>query len=374
MGIYRSILREEELDAPILDDNNSQDLKDIEEIIADQDANAEEQDDAQDAEFGPSEGVDDILDEMNMIIAENMLEQNKIMMAIGIHEVNEASMGRQVVYEAADVKGYIRKAVDKIKAFFRKVRDILVKYLNKMQSAFDLDKKYAEKHKKDIEDGYSKYKAKNNEVKGYTYSNLKSAIDKLNSYSASEMLNVAKGRENDAPTADSVKALVDARVKRNFLPNVDPSENYADQLSKHLRGGSDEKVNIDLKPAEIYEIMTSGNTIKACKSNLTKVEREFKDYITYLNRKAADIKSSDDSNEKKESELAGAIAANNLITQTMNVVQTTRAQIFKAASARASQARKLAHAYVSANNKKESDKSTKTEASQYGFLSNLELV
>ena len=145
MSFYRSFL-EEEMDTPILDDNNSPEIKEIEDIVNDQDANAEEQDDAQAAEFGPDDGVDDILDESYIAIAEAEGEFNKIVMSIGIHELNETVAGREVIYEAVDIKGYIKKAKDWVVSFFKKVWSVLQRYAHNIASVFKTNKGFADKY------------------------------------------------------------------------------------------------------------------------------------------------------------------------------------------------------------------------------------
>ena len=63
MGIYRTLLEEE---IAHLDDENNTNIKEVEKTVDDQDANAAEQDRAQDAEFadpGTEDSIDDILNE-----------------------------------------------------------------------------------------------------------------------------------------------------------------------------------------------------------------------------------------------------------------------------------------------------------------------
>ena len=67
MGIYRSILEEDETLGGVLDDDNNMDMAEIDKVVDDHDANADEQTEAQDAEFGPTDGVDDIMDETAMV-------------------------------------------------------------------------------------------------------------------------------------------------------------------------------------------------------------------------------------------------------------------------------------------------------------------
>ena len=115
MGIYRTLLEEE---VPHLDDNNNPDeqIKELQDVIEDQDANQAEQDAAQDAAYGPDCGVDDIMDESAYAIYEFECGHAQIMQAIGMHELQEAAAGREFIFEAADIKGFFKSVKDKIVA------------------------------------------------------------------------------------------------------------------------------------------------------------------------------------------------------------------------------------------------------------------
>ena len=161
MSLYRTIL-EEEMEVPILDDENSPEIKEIEDVVADQDANAFEQDEAQEAEFGTGmggPGPEDALDEMCMAIAECQMADNEIMMSIGIMEASKMGRTGTVIYEAVDIKG-----------FFKKVWQVLQRYFQNISATFRTNKSFLAKFKKQITEGEKHY---DGELKGYKFPNFK---------------------------------------------------------------------------------------------------------------------------------------------------------------------------------------------------------
>lgn len=83
--------------------------------------------------------VDPVAESYAMLFEEEY-NYNQLMRTIGMYELNEAAHGREVIYEAADVKGFIQKIIQafkdawaKVSAFFMKVIADLKEKANKVK-------------------------------------------------------------------------------------------------------------------------------------------------------------------------------------------------------------------------------------------------
>ena len=274
MSIYRSIL-EEDLDlGGVLDDNNSVEIQQIEDIVGDQDANACEQDCAQAAEFGPSDGVDDIMDESFIAIAEAQMNMNKIMQAIAIYEVNEAAAGREVVYEAGSIKAFFTKAKNWVVNFFKKVWQVLKRYAANIGSAFHTNKGFAEKYAKQIEEGeaaYRKDRGDNNKLKMYSYEGLdkflekdswNSCMNEVNPY-----INRAKNYEKggETITTDTIEEVV-GKYRKSICGETCSAEDFRNKLKEKVCGSSEKQEGF-MDAKKVIAALTSGKSIKTANTS-----------------------------------------------------------------------------------------------------------
>lgn len=382
MSFYRSFL-EEGLDTPILDDNNSPEIKEIEDIVNDQDANAEEQDDAQAAEFGPDEGVEDILDETYIAIAEAENEFNKIGMAIGIHELNETVSGREVVYEAVDIKQYFVKAKNWVVSFFKKVWSVLKRYAANLASVFKTNKGFAEKYANQIKDGYKLFKNSKNELQGYEYpaaafnamladnkwktSNTSKAVKEIKGY----ITKIASWRDDDkssiAFSSDDSESIL--ANYRKFMAGKECSQSeLANAILLKLRGGS-EKKKMYMEPDYVIEVLKF-NGMKDINSTIKASKNEYKEAISNLNSIEKSLKNEDKTSSEK---LGSVYRLTDCFKSILSITQISRNAMLKAVHGRSIQARLYGQAYVAAKNK-DTHRGFQKESSEYGFLSNLNLV
>ena len=389
MSIYRTIL-EEELDIPILDDNNSPEIKEIEDIVADQDANDFEQDEAQAAEFGPSDGVDDILDETYMAIAEAETEFNKLTMAIGLHEVNESAAGREVLYEAVDIKGYIKKAKDWVVSFFKKVWQVLQRFAANLTSAFHTNSSFAKKYASQIREGAKNFKNDGKvKLKGYDYTNLdrltagdawsssKGVLGKLAGYSK-KVANWKEGEIGD--TSEFTNELKENTVKayrKHLCGTACEAGEFREKLLDYVRGGEKKEMKMDAD--KVIEILGSGKDIKDCKDAIKKAKEDYKKTISMLNEleKSLNKNINSESNKKKNVEnnkkLGAVMRLTEMFKEVLSTTQAARAVVLSSFRGRMAQARMYGQAYVAAANKGKY-KGFQKESAEYGFLSNLSLV
>lgn len=389
MGIYRTLLEEE---VPHLDDNNNPDdqIKELQDTIEDQDANQAEQDAAQDAAYGPDCGVDDIMDESAMAIYEFEAGHAQIMQAIGMHELSEAAMGRDFIFEAADIKGFFKSVKDKIVAFFKKVWSVLQRWAGNLGAMFTSNKKFVDKYAAAMKDGYAictggKYDGK--KLKGYEFTGIETSIgfaksdkeSKEVSDSADEFLKaIRSAAENKSgPTDGTGRAESyeeDLNSFRGSLCGKDSvsAGDFSSSLKEFLYGAKEPKemwmtVNV------ITSILNDKkNNKKAINDFMSAAKKQMKTSMDKISQ-AEKIASKMDDSVHRNALMAECSRMATFIRSGLTVTQTWRSATLSAINAQGRQARKYGMTYVMAANKSK-HKGFQKESAEYGFLGSLGLV
>ena len=385
MGIYRTLLEEE---VPHLDDNNNPDdqIKELQDVIEDHDANEAEQKAAQDAAFGPDGGVDDIMDESAMAIYEFEAGHAAIMQAIGIHELQEAASGREFIMEAADIKGFFVSVKKKVGDFFKKVWQVLQRWAGNIGAVFTSNKKFVEKYGKQMEEGYAALKGKNDsKMKMYTFDGVDKAI---------ALAKAGKKDKFDDASDDIIKAIKDAAATNSKVANGSTAEeieadlnatrgafvgkdsvsssDYSSELKKYLYGSDEPKEDL-MAVADVKAILSGKkDDRKSVKDFMDNAKREYKKIMDSLSS-AERAASKMEAGVNRNSVMAECTRYSTLIRGTMTAAQTWRNATLSAINARARQARRYGMAYVAASNKGKY-KGFQKESAEYGFLGSLGLV
>lgn len=147
-------------------DNTGVDLDQVEKDIAGPDGIEAHRDDVEAAEEGL---VGDPLEEAYHIMYEAEYNYNQIMRAIGMQEISEAAMGRELVLEAADIKGFFAKVKEFFVTMFKRITETVKKVLAKLDFQAKADKKFVAENRKKIEAGAKLGKW---EFEGYTFEEL----------------------------------------------------------------------------------------------------------------------------------------------------------------------------------------------------------
>lgn len=378
MGIYRTLLEEE---VPHLDDNNNNDMKVIDDIVNDHDANEAEQQAAQDAAFGPDGGVDDILGESAMAIFEFEEGHAAIMQAIGMHELSEAACGRDFIMEAADIKGFFKSIKDKVVAFFKKVWQVLQRWAGNLKSVFASNKKFAEKYASQIKDGYEVYKGgkAKKELKGYKFQIPK--LEKANvntdtfldekAMKEIETMIANKSIEADLNvSADDIDAGLE--VVREALAGKKCSDAEFHDTLRDKYYGSIDPVELVMTPDEVTTILKDSKNMKdKSKEYFAESKKQFKKAIDKLNtleKRASNLKSDSAADAAYRNKVMAMVTRySNMLRKTLTYTQTMRSVHLGAINACARQARRYGMAYVAAANKGKY-KGFQKESTEYGFL------
>lgn len=395
MGIYRTLLEEE---VPHLDDNNNPDeqIKELMDVVEDQDANQAEQDRAQEAEFAePGTQADDLLAESWMAIYEFESSHVELMKAIGMHELNEAACGRDLLWEAPDIKGFFANVKKKVVEFFKKVWSVLQRWAGNLAAVFTSNKKFVEKYGDHINTGYQLI-SKDNSAKnmnGYSFKGLDSVnVDTKsvqvmkdlgnnisilkNASSIPEM--IEKGTSFTANTAEDYDDLVG--TIRALLCGGNESTVSAGDFSSKLKAnlyGGDKPDKMLMKPDDIKKILSDKkDDRKKVQDFMKESKKQMKDAIDDINKMEKAASNASASNDRQTatknaiiSECTRAVSA---LRQVLSATQIWRSATLGAINARARQARRYGMAYVAAANR-DKHKGFK-ESTEYGFLGKLNLV
>lgn len=387
MSIYRTFLEEDLELGGVLDDDNSIELKQIEDVVNDQDANAFEQDEAQAAEFGTSYGEEEvadpeeIVDESFMAIAEAEINFNKIMMAIGIHEISEAAAGRDVIYEAVDVKGLFARAKKWVVDFFTKVWQTLKRFGANIAAAFKTNKQLADKYADRIKSGYGSYSKDGKKIKMWDFPNLDTALtgNKDNAFSNAGVTKIMDRAKGSGDSSVISVDMVDSTVKdyrKTLCGEACDASDLREKMHDYIYGK--EKKEGYMGADAVIAALGSGKAIKDARKSMDKAKKEYKDAIKKLNdieRSATKAANKDGATQNDKDNMASAVRAIDIMKQVLTASQVARSVILSGAHARQIQARMFAQAYIAAANKANPKyKGFQKESTEYGFLSNLELL
>lgn len=177
MGIYSAkIFREEVTPNDVINtpeiDEIGVELDAIEKAICGPDGIEGHRDEVEAAATGV---VGEPLEEAFCIIYESEYNYNQILRCIGINELKSFVEGKEFVFTEADKNGFFETIKKWLLEAFRKVTEWFQKIVNKFREATGLDKKFVEKHSKEIADGYAAIVEKGGDdakVDTYTFENL----------------------------------------------------------------------------------------------------------------------------------------------------------------------------------------------------------
>ena len=384
MGIYRSLLEEE---ITHLDDNNdtNEQIEDLMDALDDHDANEEEQERAQKAEFEePGTPAEELLGESWMAIYEFEQANATLMQAIGIHEISEAAMGRDVLWEAPDIKGFFTNIKNKIVEFFKKVGSVIKRWAGNLNAMFSTNKRLLDKFGPQIDAGFKLKDNIKKNLKGYSFSGLDkqsvaaetitAKISDVGKFKVSNIDSMKDGGSYTATTAEDVEAAL-KDIRSSFGAEADASD-FAAKLKENIYG-SKEPSEMWMSPDEIKSILgDKKNRKQTVKKMMEGVKKQAKDALSKVDKLEKSVKG------KMSNKDNDNVSANKLIMEcnrytefyrgVMTASQVYRTQYLGALNACARQARRYAMAYIAAANK---DKHKGFgESTDYGFIGRLNLV
>lgn len=169
MGIYANkIFAESDVeDSYNTPDEIGIDLDQVEKDIMGPDGIEAHRDEVEDAVEGV---VGDPLEECYQAMYESEYNFNQIMKCIGLNELDAYANGETTIMtEAADIKGWFESVKNWLVKQFKSLMEMFNKALDKMRSFFDMDRRYVEKHEKEIISGCKMMRDDGKTFTGYAF-------------------------------------------------------------------------------------------------------------------------------------------------------------------------------------------------------------
>ncbi len=225
--------------------------------------------------------VSDPVSECYAIMFEEEYNYNSIMQAIGMYELSEAARGRDVIFEAVDVKAYITKAWEWLKGIATKVAEAFMRLIGDMKVKLTGSNKFATEHEAEIKAGWSKLDCEINDI------DLKQlAIQTKKNTRLDNLVSLAKDKNKDNmgdSPADEDETnefdLDNAKTICGFEISTTDVSKLADEMKAKIIG---EKVNIkNAKNTTAESVIESMKTSREFKM-MNDLYKSSKDYYTGL--------------------------------------------------------------------------------------------
>lgn len=406
MGIFVDALREETefldntgFDGGAVanpDDKYEVELNDVAKAVEDinqnyADQSSQEELDGQDLEEDP-------VSECMIAIYESEHNWNLIMNALAMREVNEAAIGREMVLESVDIKGFFAKVKEFFVTMWKKITAVVKNWIDNATAALRTNKSFIAKYESKLGEGKTAYEADPNKkaFKGYNFNILeKTAFMGL-------FDTVKDETNNEVKAANAIITSLNAGNK-DYSGIVEKSDNdavrgkfcgkshppvSADGYRKALKEayfGSEEKKTLSGDAVSV-------NTITAVlkgdmkMKDIKKAYSDMKSSINTSLKTLSNLEKAVQNSYKKGEASAETSAAITAISKNYGIVKEQKSiahmaltTYMKAAHAQASQARRIANAYIFALNKK--TRKGKIDAANgkpthesAGFFSSLDLI
>lgn len=394
MGIYTNMLRESEefmgntgFDSDLVvgpDDEYTQSLADIEKATV-EDINAEYAEESEQKELDGQDLDSNPMEEAAIAIYESERNWNMILKAMGQHELQEATRGREVVMEAVDVKGWLGK----IKQFFvdlwKKVSDTISKWASDVKGAINKQKsKIDEKFYTRVREGYAKYDGKG--FKGVEFDVNEDLVDEkgwndLLEENRKHLVLISR-TANEAGINDSsyAGAADDARTtisddteKKEYIAAM--KEDFSESMKKVVLNDGKGDVKECAKPDYVIGVLKNGlvKDLSKVMSLYGKVRKSYSEIIKVLNKIEKEITKENKKLDQKIPSINKQITNQKQLKQIEFKAMTIT---MRKITARYRQCRKIANVYAAASLKKakEEKKPEAQNASYTGFFAGLQMV
>lgn len=248
MAIY--LKRESAIADTIQDPSKTgNDLDQIEKDIAGPNGIAAHEEEVEDAAEGmiddTAKGLTpgcEIAESCYMALYESEYNFNQIIECIDIHTLRAASMDRELVLEAVDIKGFFTRLKDAIINAFKNFTKIISTIINKVTTILSDNKTFVQKNLKSIEGGFDELKKKTEPMKCIPYKH-----DMIEDYAAKlhQVADEGADKVNNVFALDkaSVDSYKDASKNYGHYEDTDDrgkkAEGYIADLIKSQFGGAD---------------------------------------------------------------------------------------------------------------------------------------
>lgn len=342
MSFYRNKFTEsavEPEDVIQTPDEVGNDLDAIEKAVAGPDGIEAHRDEVEAAVEGI---IGEPLEEAYYIMYESQYNYNQLLQTIGIHELNEACNGNDLVLEAADKAGFFTRVKDILKGMFKRITEAFMAVYDKLMGATRVDKEFVEKNRARIMKGHNT----DWHAKGYLYPRhitMNEAFKgtRLNEEFRQKLVALRKGDEVKVGAVDHAKIIKDITGK-----DAADLKAMRTAVEAELKGEKVELNNGNVKAAEVIGILTGDDEIKAIKESYKKIKESYAQALKFVGEMESKVNSKDYEN------IGQAFSVCEHYTSTLTFEQNVQNSVFaislNAARGKRAQARQLAHLFYRA--------------------------
>ena len=338
--------------------------------------------DIADAQAGTINGVStDPLEEAFNLLFECEYNDNLVLQSIGIHELNEAVKGATSFNEAGGIKNFFKNIKKRLVDIFERITKAFWSVVKKMDIGMKSDKKFIASNKSKIVDGY---KTKDWSVENcykidpdLSFEITASDVVPMALRGLEDLLNGGNLKEESRKLASDGDSSVIESMKKMVVAEVLDGSGLAD-----VAGGDDADISNVAKllkekvlgdpvkfthgkdagytGEKVCDILSKDRQTYEIRKQYQKVKEDFKKTIQKLetlDKKYNDARYSADTNDDNRVIMYNfSVACNTLVPFEKNVMNVVFSSYMKFAKLIRAQARRLAHAYLSAYEKNKKDK------------------
>lgn len=381
--IYKSLL-EEGINDGIIQGPDMDDIGNDLEAIAKsvEESHDEEVEDAQDGFIGEP------VEEFAMIMYESEYNFNQIMQAIGMAELREAAMGRELVLEAADIKGFFKKIKEFFVNMFQRITDAVRNVLIKLDLQVKADKKFVTENEAYIKIGFDGdwsalkgYKINNNALNafkpgenGEINTTLKKGLsDNSSEFNAIDTLKQANIADMDKIIADTKKWREKARdnnyIKGLGYDGVENSKDLRNYIHNILFGKEKISLKGEIALIDVLDTLKNDRDTRKIRANHNALKQEFAKILKDIK----DFESTCTKVENANVYISAVQALTNLIKIDRSICNTAFVEAISAARYKRNICRKIAHECVKLANEKGKYK-PKTESATGSLFDNIAVL
>lgn len=354
---YSTLLEEDIMDGIVQDpDEPGVDLNAVEKAIAGEDGIAAHQDEVEDAVEGMID--DNPVSEFAMIMYESEYNYNQIMEAIGMTELHEAAMGRELVLEAVDIKGFFRKIKEFFVNMFERITEVVHKVLAKFDFQAKADKKFVTQNAALIKDGESNTNVKiegylitKNLVKEFDYVVMDDREIDFKNFNMQKFLEAIKSTNPSAEVLDNlIKSVKEVSKDEIFftaaLEGVEAKNMKEFKAKYHSRLFGDKKMltSSDISAQNVIDLLKAERETTAIRKAYSEVKRKYKEILNDINRFQQNASKTSDKLTNKY--IAVCQAYTNMAKKTRSLSNVIYSECISAARYKRNLYRKFAHEYA----------------------------
>ena len=375
MGIYTTkFALESTADVIQTPDDVGVDLDQVEKAIMGPDGIEGHRSDIDDAVEGV---IGDPLDEVYMIMYESQYNYNRMIKAIGLHELSESSYARNLVLEAFDIKSFFTNVKNIIVNMFKRITSIFKKSISRLEIQAKADKEFVKENKTQIIEGGKK---NTDEFMGYPFPGVIAFDNKV--FEDNDLFSIntkvahvlnGRGDEVELEPMEVERAKI---IKGITGFDTDNIEEMNKRLILKLHGGVSEKIDLrgKIKPEDVIYTLSNNQEIDTIKSNYSAIKKTYDVTLNMLNNIEKNISAQIHPDDVKSKAMAVCNHYTKLITFEMNVQSSVYAITLRTAEEKRNQARAMAKFFKGDQQTTAQHNSAYIDCNKNSVFSNLQFI